>query len=1834
MKKRRVSKKIGLRACSIIMSAILTAGTVPEAAMTVLAAEGSDIVSEEDGEIISCDGSDVSLEDYSDAEEDEIVEQSESEVVAAEDAVDDCVESEIDSVEADNDIEWTIVTDMSVFKRLMTQNGDVNIRLKSDLYEEVPYYRAEYDSDIATIDPWYREHWDDNNTEPVPYWLTVGRGTKRLDLNGYNVVADYSNWHEDSTMFKLDSGTTFILNDKDNKGKLFYDGSTPHLYTYIGGYWDLFVDTFEVHNQQRDIFEVNGANLIVNGGKVAAGRASAESYRDIFVTSGVYVDVQKYVNGTAIELNSGNVTINGGEFYGRGYSHVNQICKYGTGDFRNPDGSYMYTVDEMYEMLISQGKLKAEWNNMYDRNAVIEAYSGNLNIIEGEFNGYASADVFQIDDPFYDKEPNRTNVSILAGKFTLDKYDYDARGIHYGGDTHSYAQTTFGELGFTPDNLVCGKEGVWLGIDMTGGVATRIRYKDLTIKDESKTKNDAMWALFTGEMDGLPDFGRTLLISPNSHSEKPVVEFINRSSDDVRNPKKSGDMLVQTKVDPVFDTTAKTTGREHKMVYTYEVWDFDGNKLGTCGTALGDSKIDLATAISGLSSKLKENESYIIMITVKEKYEGTRSYEVTSANSALFAVSSAEPITITKQPAKQLIAKSLGEKVILTAQAENAASSYWVKTSPSYESYKDSTKIEGDGENTLYVIPRGTSKYACIFTNSRGSMASNEVETCYQPSFDFDPNDSEDVYLYQGKTAYIRAYCNASGCKHCGGYIWTKEGNEISKNNSHYTIIEDSAGTTLQINGVTAADEGIYYAKCSCDHADRGEIFSGDFYVHVKMGNWDSVIKSVKLYGFNDLYLHGDPPKKDSIYCDDPRVSVKKLEWTNLETNKLVKADTGFKLTLEIDSSTTDFEFDDLVDWTLNDDPNLSFQGIASDDHKQVEIAWTFGGNTPIKEQKDTITFPCASFDIMQGAEDVFVLTDYEWNCPDTHFNKHTVINVEADPAHPMPEGLIIGPLGNTIEGTASAPVGEYDVTLKFYIGISDTLITDVVDIPITINIIGKPQIKPYSLIKKDLPLPHTEHEFGDYKSDGADTHSHTCTFEGCGYVETESHNWDDGTVVKEATTTQEGSIQYTCITCGETKTEVIPKEKEEVVPEHEHKLNLIAAKEATCLETGNKEFYICYGCLKAYSDAEGKNEISDKSTLIIPAFGHDWDKWETITPATETTAGREKRVCKRDASHTEERVIPAGNHVHNLKKIARTEATKTEPGNIEYYICEECGRLYLDAAGRKDTTESEVIIPAGTVKETGMLVYFGDSEGLSYNSGTSHYEMTYTGGRLTPEVIVEAGGNVLTEGVDYTVKYANNTAVSAKASTATITGKGDYSGGTSLEFYIVPACIDDGAGNLTSDFAISGLIAEEGKKFAPVVSYMGKALTAKDITITGSTPSLKFASTDASPTISITGKGNFTGEIKDIPVTVKAKAAVTAVTIKVTAQKGLSRVYDGSPQMLKVSTESEPGEITVTDPTGKVLTEDTDFIISYGDNVDAGKVNYTVTGCGDYTGSAKGTFTITPDKDKATVTAALEDPDAEIEYKKSGVTPAVIVTAVRDGAPLTLREGVDYKIKYSNNKKAGATGKYTVTFIGNYKGRKPLAAGTFTISAAHIKSAKVYVPDMIYNKKGKYAPAPYVELNGELLNKSDYTVEYFDGDVNITGKPVELTEDSKKITVKVTGKGNYASEMASGTFNIIKANNTRFDLSKAKITAAGSAKGLAAQDYTGLPVCPAIDVYVKSGSMVKVNPSYYNVTYIGNTARGKAVVMVTGTGTAIGSKTATFTIKAKDMKSFKEKKR
>lgn len=58
----------------------------------------------------------------------------------------------------------------------------------------------------------------------------------------------------------------------------------------------------------------------------------------------------------------------------------------------------------------------------------------------------------------------------------------------------------------------------------------------------------------------------------------------------------------------------------------------------------------------------------------------------------------------------------------------------------------------------------------------------------------------------------------------------------------------------------------------------------------------------------------------------------------------------------------------------------------------------------------------------------------------------------------------------------------------------------------------------------------------------------------------------------------------------------------------HIHELTLVPAKEPTCTEDGNKEYYVCNGCEKWFEDEEGTVEILDKDSVIIPTKGHNYE--------------------------------------------------------------------------------------------------------------------------------------------------------------------------------------------------------------------------------------------------------------------------------------------------------------------------------------------------------------------------------------------------------------------------------------------------------------------------------------------------------------------------------------------------------------------------------------------------------------------------------------------------
>ena len=139
------------------------------------------------------------------------------------------------------------------------------------------------------------------------------------------------------------------------------------------------------------------------------------------------------------------------------------------------------------------------------------------------------------------------------------------------------------------------------------------------------------------------------------------------------------------------------------------------------------------------------------------------------------------------------------------------------------------------------------------------------------------------------------------------------------------------------------------------------------------------------------------------------------------------------------------------------------------------------------------------------------------------------------------------------------------------------------------------------------------------------------------------------------------------------------------------------------------------------------------------------------------------------------------------------------------------------------------------------------------------------------------------------------------------------------------------------------------------------------------------------------------------------------------------------------------------------------------------------------------------------------------------------------------LNENVDYKLSWSNNN--GVTGKkkakYTVTFIGNYKGHAKLSGeyditrGDFA-SSATFAGANITVQDMIYTKAAKYEPIPMVSIGNTLLKKSDYDVAYYDEEgVPTKGVKITLgdTEQYKRMLIKVTGKGSYQPPFQMGVY-------------------------------------------------------------------------------------------------------
>ena len=115
-------------------------------------------------------------------------------------------------------------------------------------------------------------------------------------------------------------------------------------------------------------------------------------------------------------------------------------------------------------------------------------------------------------------------------------------------------------------------------------------------------------------------------------------------------------------------------------------------------------------------------------------------------------------------------------------------------------------------------------------------------------------------------------------------------------------------------------------------------------------------------------------------------------------------------------------------------------------------------------------------------------------------------------------------------------------------------------------------------------------------------------------------------------------------------------------------------AADATCVKAGSAEYWECSECGKYFSDENGGNEITDKSSVVIPAHGHTplpGVEKNRVEPTCETDGGYDIVVycgiCGDELSRKSER-IAATDHAWGEWFVER-EPTDREKG-IEKRVC------------------------------------------------------------------------------------------------------------------------------------------------------------------------------------------------------------------------------------------------------------------------------------------------------------------------------------------------------------------------------------------------------------------------------------------------------------------------------------------------------------------------------------------------------------------------------------
>ena len=387
---------------------------------------------------------------------------------------------------------------------------------------------------------------------------------------------------------------------------------------------------------------------------------------------------------------------------------------------------------------------------------------------------------------------------------------------------------------------------------------------------------------------------------------------------------------------------------------------------------------------------------------------------------------------------------------------------------------------------------------------------------------------------------------------------------------------------------------------------------------------------------------------------------------------------------------------------------------------------------------------------------------------------------------------------------------------------------------------------------------------------------------------------------------------------------------------------------------------------------------------------------------------------------------------------------------------------------------------------------------------------LTYTGLAQTPVVTVKDGSTVLTLGTDYTVTYSNNTnaalsTATENAPTVTITAVATsekYAGETTKTFTINKKTLTVTADNKQVTFGDDAPTYTES--YDGFVNNETKAVLGGTLALTCSYVKNQSGAGNYDITPSGLTSSNYDITFTKGTLTVGKKALEDGFIANIA-----SLVYNGVAQ--------EPAPVVTFN--GMTLVKETDYSVSYENNVNVGTATATVTALANstkYSGTASKTFTITKKAltvtaDNKSVTYGDDAPQYTVSYDgfMNNETNAVL------GGTLAL--ACDYV------KDQSGVGTYTITPSGYTSDNYAITftKGTLTVGTKALENSFIADIDALTYTSEAKTPAPVLTFHEmTLVAGTDYTVAYSNN------------TNAGTATVTATGKGNYSGQ-AQKTFTI-----------------------------------------------------------------------------------------------------